>query len=150
MDPQRCPVISSHSLQLLADRILHSIETYFEENKELSDSHLLELHSVYGDITEKALGLLENSVFVCYTTVNKLLKLYQVKGSSGALYVLYPNINFCECSAFKYQVCKSDPVYLTCKHILAAKLAEITGRFKEEHLPVNTLINIMQNKSDIG
>lgn len=149
MDLYHCPVVISQDLQNLANQILDNSKIYFSENNELSDSHLIELHSVYGDILEKALVLLEESVFICYMTAHKAFKVYQVRGSSGTRYILYPDLNFCECSAYKYQICKSDPAYLTCKHVLAAKLAEITGKFKEETVSVSYLIEVMLNNSEI-
>lgn len=133
------------NISILSNKTLANIKKYYDENKEFSDSCLIQLYSVYGDIAEKALALLEESSFVCFSTENKKLKIFQMKGSSGTNYTLYPNINFCECSAFKYQVCRNEPLYLTCKHRLAIQLAEITGQFKEETISnthfVNTLLS---------
>lgn len=129
------------NLCTLSEKTLDNIKQCYNENKDLSDSCLIQLHSVYGEIAEKALVLLEESSFVCFTTENQKLKLYQMTGSSGTNYILYPNINFCECSAFKYQVCRNEPLYLTCKHRLAIQLAEITGKFKEETLSYTNFVN---------
>lgn len=50
--------------------------------------------------------------------------LIQVKGLSGECYTLFPDINYCPCQAFKYQVL-NDHSELTCKHILAAWLSSL-------------------------
>lgn len=118
-----------HDLSMLTERVLKNMNT--QDGNGLSDSDLKHLHSIYGGVAEKALLLLESSVFTILLTDDKKLKVYQVIGSSGTQYILYPNLNFCECSAYKFHVCKNDPDFITCKHVLAAHLAEITGKFKE-------------------
>lgn len=51
----------------------------------------------------------------------------QVSGGKGELYTLFPNINYCPCQAYAHQVV-TTPTHVTCKHVLAAKLSQITGR----------------------
>lgn len=128
-------------LSMLAERVLKNIK--LQDGNDLRDSDLIQLHSLYGDLAEKALLLLESSVFTILQTGDKKLKVCQVRGSSGTLYTLFPHLNFCECSAYKYHVCKTDPDFITCKHILAAHLAEITGKFKEESLANNSFVETL-------
>jgi predicted nucleic acid-binding Zn finger protein len=59
---------------------------------------------------------------------------FQVTGSSGMPYTLFPHVNYCLCPAYRYQVIGSQK-FLTCKHVLAARLAEITQKGRD--LPVS-------------
>ena len=57
-------------------------------------------------------------------------------GSSGVPYTLFPKVNYCSCHAYRFQVVGSQ-TFLTCKHVLAARLAEIVGKGRD--LPVTDM-----------
>uniref|UniRef100_A0A1B6EWP2 SWIM-type domain-containing protein n=1 Tax=Cuerna arida TaxID=1464854 RepID=A0A1B6EWP2_9HEMI len=143
MDPYTAATF--HNASILAHSVLHGIEKNYEKNNELSDVDLIQLYHIYGDISEKALTILENSSIVRFVTEDKTVKIYQVEGSSGIQYLIYPNYNYCACSAYKYHVCKIESLYLTCKHILAAKLAEITQQFKDETISHTGAVELLMS-----
>ena len=51
-------------------------------------------------------------------------------GSTGVPYTLFPRVNYCSCHAYRFQVIGSQ-TFLTCKHVLAARLAEIVGKGRD-------------------
>ena len=67
---------------------------------------------------------------------------YQVTGSSGIPYTLFPRVNYCPCPAYRYQVI-SGQIFLTCKHVLAARLAEITQKGRNLSVSVEELTRIL-------
>ena len=67
---------------------------------------------------------------------------YQVTGSSGIPYTLFPGVNYCPCPAYRYQVI-SGQIFLTCKHVLAARLAEITQKGRNLSVSVEELTRIL-------
>jgi predicted nucleic acid-binding Zn finger protein len=67
---------------------------------------------------------------------------FQVTGSSGMPYTLFPHVNYCPCPAYRYQVISTQK-FLTCKHILAARLAEITQKGRDLTVSVEELTRIL-------
>ncbi|GFG32862.1 hypothetical protein Cfor_09295, partial [Coptotermes formosanus] len=65
-----------------------------------------------------------------------------VTGSSGIPYTLFPGVNYCPCPAYRYQVISSQ-IFLTCKHVLAARLAEITQKGRNLSVSVEELTRIL-------
>ncbi|KAL0111822.1 hypothetical protein PUN28_013186 [Cardiocondyla obscurior] len=116
-----------HALQKAADD--------FEREKKFSDQNLLKLYKLFNGTFERALDLYEQRRVTQISTVNTIITepcknadeaswLMQVKGHSGALYTLFPEINYCTCSAFRQQVL-TDRSAFTCKHVLAVWLASV-------------------------
>lgn len=75
-------------------------------------------------------------------TYSLCLYCYQVTGSSGIPYTLFPGVNYCPCPAYRYQVI-SGQIFLTCKHVLAARLAEITQKGRNLSVSVEELTRIL-------
>lgn len=117
------------------DNLLKETADDFEREKKFSDSNLLKLYKLFGRPFERALDLYEQQRVTQISTSDAIITepckstseaswLMQVKGHSGALYTLFPEINYCTCDAFRYQVLRDRSAF-TCKHILAALLASI-------------------------
>ncbi|XP_021936299.1 zinc finger SWIM domain-containing protein 7-like isoform X2 [Zootermopsis nevadensis] len=111
------------------------------KQNEVTDEILLALHSLFGKPFEKALELLESSCVV-YVRCGQGRYVVQVTGSSGTPYTLFPHVNFCSCPAYRYQVISTQK-FLTCKHILAARLAEIMQKGRDLSLSVEELTRIL-------
>lgn len=96
------------------------------KNLTVSDDNLLALHSVFGNILERALEInsRKNSVTV-YTLQNDSRSLIEVKGSNDKVYRLLPDVNYCFCPAFQNYVLQTRSE-ISCKHILAAYVAKLT------------------------
>lgn len=97
----------------------------------MSSEDLLELHGLFGDILDRALDLVDRNQIKLYIPASKNRQLLEVCGQNGATYKFFPNINYCPCKAFKHSVLATRTEY-TCKHVLAARLAIILCRQKEE------------------
>jgi predicted nucleic acid-binding Zn finger protein len=66
----------------------------------------------------------------------------QVTSSSGIPYTLFPGVNYCPCPAYRYQVIGTQ-IFLTCKHVLAARLAEITHTGRDLPVSMEDLTRIL-------
>jgi len=78
----------------------------------VSDQNLLKLYKLFGNVFERALDLYEQKRVTQISTCNAIITecrtikeanwLMQIKGHSGALYTLFPEVNYCTCVAFRY------------------------------------------------
>lgn len=79
----------------------------------VSDQNLLKLYKLFDGAFERALDLYEQGRVTQISTSNAIITelckganeaswLMQVKGHSGALYTLFPEVNYCTCAAFRY------------------------------------------------
>ncbi|KOC64880.1 Cell cycle checkpoint protein RAD1 [Habropoda laboriosa] len=120
----------------LVNTVLKESADSFEKEQKFLDNVLLNLYNIFGAVFERALELYEQKrithIFPSETAGvaphserNNARYLVQVKGLSGAIYTLFPDVNYCLCASFRYQVL-SDRSLFTCKHVLAAWLVAIT------------------------
>lgn len=93
----------------------------------VSDDSLEALHSIFGDILIKATVLLENRKVFVYHLEDFSRSIIKLIGRKKQ-HFLFSNINFCRCDSFKNEVLEGRMI--VCEHILAVKLAEISGSFK--------------------
>jgi predicted nucleic acid-binding Zn finger protein len=90
------------------------------------------LESLLGhNLLERALDLIDKKKIVCYKTKSELNKILEIEGSQREVYKFFPEINYCSCYSFRFQVLKNQQAY-TCKHVLAARIALILDRVQEE------------------
>lgn len=133
--------IRLHVLPSVMNDLLKEVEEIFKQHGDLTDEALMALHSLFGRPFEKALELLETSC-VTYLRATGGRYVVQVTGSSGILYTLFPGVNYCPCPAYRYQVIGTQ-MFLTCKHILAARLAEITQKGRDLPVSMEDLTRIL-------
>lgn len=88
----------------------------------------------------KSEGLLLHLIIFKYLHI--FCCMIQVTGSSGIPYTLFPGVNYCPCPAYRYQVIGTQ-MFLTCKHILAARLAEITQKGRDLPVSMENLTRIL-------
>ncbi|XP_014300596.1 zinc finger SWIM domain-containing protein 7 isoform X1 [Microplitis demolitor] len=119
----------------IPNHVLEKLSEDFKREQKFTDSSLLSLYSAFGDVFDRALNLYESSKISKIVAVDSNAHgvwkeidagrwLIEVQGFSGEAYILFPNINYCQCAAFKYQVLR-DQSDRTCKHVLAAWLASL-------------------------
>ncbi|XP_011055880.1 PREDICTED: zinc finger SWIM domain-containing protein 7-like [Acromyrmex echinatior] len=129
------PTVYDQKYVDFVDNVLKEVADDFEREKKFSDQNLLKLHKLFDGVFERALDLYEQQRVTQISTSNTIITepckgineaswLMQVKGHSGALYTLFPEINYCTCAAFRHQVL-TDRSAFTCKHVLATWLASI-------------------------
>lgn len=99
------------------------------------DSYIL--RHIFGGILEKALEIIDSDLIKLYTSVSRTREFLEAVGKNGVVYKFFPNINYCPCQSFKVDVLgkKSQP---TCKHVLAARLAQLLGQLTEEVISDDT------------
>lgn len=79
------------------------------------DDVLLNLYNIFGDAFERALELYEQGrityIFPSesagvppHNDKHTARYLVQVRGLSGAIYMLFPDINYCLCASFRYKI----------------------------------------------
>jgi len=81
----------------------------------VSDQNLLKLYKLFDGTFERAIDLYEQRRVTQISTSNAIITeckcaneaswLMQVRGHSGELYTLFPEINYCTCAAFRYNSC---------------------------------------------
>ncbi|PNF36989.1 hypothetical protein B7P43_G08041 [Cryptotermes secundus] len=113
----------------------------YRAHMEVTDEALMALHALFGRPFEKALELLEASC-VTYLRATGGRYVVQVTGSSGIPYTLFPGVNYCPCPAYRYQVIGTQ-MFLTCKHVLAARLAEITQKGRDLPVTMEDLTRVL-------
>lgn len=113
------------------------------------DDELPSLHSVFGNVLERSLDILEKyPTFTAYTTKNKLRVLLEIKGENDRCYRVFPRINYCPCRSFKHQVLENkSQVY--CKHVLAARIALILGRITEHEVTQDQYLMLLHSMYEI-
>lgn len=128
-------------LPTLVDESLVALKQDYEQHKCLDDL-LLGLNSLFSSlIIENALQLIDDdSVYLIEYQQRRVL---QIVGSKGDIYTILETVNFCMCDFFKYQVLKDKA--LCCKHVLAAKIAIIIGKYRTKIETSNGLTNVMVN-----
>lgn len=137
------PAVAEHTLRDIESRISQS------DIKQFSDTDLLILHSVYGVILQRALDILEKySTLVAYTTADKLRVLLEINGDNDRVYRVFPRINFCPCKAFKHQVIEKK-LQVTCKHILAARIASILGKTVPHEVTADQYLMLLKSSFDL-
>lgn len=114
----------------------------------VSDEDLLSLHSVFGVTLQKALDIFEKyPIFTVYIT-SKKKTLIEVKGDKDTYYRVFPKQNYCSCLAFKHLVLERK-IEVTCKHILAARLAVILGKTVEHEVTQVQYLMLLKSMYDI-
>lgn len=113
-------------------------------------SDLLGLNGFFGkEVTEAALDILDSKRIKLYTTARKSRNFIEVEPSyrTGTTFKIFPNINYCPCKSFRTEVLAKDIQY-TCKHVLASKLAIISGKFTTEIVSDDLFIFLIQQISE--
>jgi predicted nucleic acid-binding Zn finger protein len=104
--------------------LLKEAEQLYTDKQKIPNEALLQLHAVFGNVLSLAAELLESCKITKYETADKCRKVYKI-GSNLERYTIYDSIIFCQCQSFQNQVL-TDQINLTCKHVLALKLNQIT------------------------
>ncbi|XP_011868105.1 PREDICTED: zinc finger SWIM domain-containing protein 7-like [Vollenhovia emeryi] len=131
----RSPTVYDRKYVDFVDNALKEAADDFEKEGKFSDQNLLKLYKLFDGTFERALDLYEQQRVTQITKSNAIITepcksvdeaswLMQVRGHSGALYTLFPEINYCTCASFRCQVL-TDRSAFTCKHVLAAWLASV-------------------------
>lgn len=69
---------------------------------------------------------------------------YQVIGSSGTPYTCFSTSNYCSCPAFTFSVLHKEN-HIMCKHRLAVKISDITGKTKVVNISDQQLADMLSS-----
>ncbi|KAB0791500.1 hypothetical protein PPYR_03300 [Photinus pyralis] len=115
----------------LSFALLNDAEESYKQNGKFLEEVLQSLHDVFGEVFVKSADFLETGEVVRYETPNAIRAVLKV-GNKKEVYTLFDDINFCHCGTFARVL--SGEGLLTCEHVLAARLARISGRMKVNRL----------------
>ncbi|XP_014671647.1 PREDICTED: zinc finger SWIM domain-containing protein 7-like [Priapulus caudatus] len=106
----------------VVDQLLQEVAKCFQKYSTLTDEVLSGLAFVFQGTLLPALSLVDSK------SVTRLVSpssrcLYEVRGSSGNVYMCFEGLNYCCCPSYTYSVLKRRDSMM-CKHILAVRLSE--------------------------
>ncbi|XP_065215339.1 zinc finger SWIM domain-containing protein 7-like isoform X2 [Planococcus citri] len=136
----------------LIDPVFLEAQKSFSKNE--INAMLMALHSVFGKILRNALDLIESNAVTMLIVKDNSLRtdqfIYQVAGSRGLTYVIFHDINYCQCKFYELQVVQSKS-YPACKHYIAARLAYIWKKFRTFEISFeaykDTITNIAKSQT---
>lgn len=159
------PFVYDEKYMDFVNELLKEAVTDFKKEKKFSDQILLKLYKLFNKVFERALDLYEHKRVIQISTSNAIVTehckniseaswLMQVKGHSGALYTLFPRVNYCICAAYRQFVLTNSSAF-TCKHILAVWLASVdTEKLLHQQLTQKQFDRLMLhqflNKQDVS
>ncbi|XP_011555834.3 zinc finger SWIM domain-containing protein 7-like [Plutella xylostella] len=142
---------NTSEIPTIALSILNRVEARINKSdiKQITDEELLSLYSVFGAALQRALDILEkNPTLTIYATSNNKRELIEIKGDNDRCYRVFPRINFCPCRAFRHQVIERK-VQVTCKHIIAARLALILNRTALHEVTSDQYLMLLKSMFDL-
>ncbi|KAJ8973933.1 hypothetical protein NQ317_001139 [Molorchus minor] len=136
--------MEASNLPKLAFEVLKDAEKEYRDTGTFSKEILESLYSLFGENFVLSTELLEKCKIIEYEVDNGLRRIFKVMASKEQ-YTVYENINFCNCEAFRLQVLESRNA-LTCKHVLAVRLGQITGQLKKENVSGSQYVNFLNEQ----
>lgn len=79
---------------------------------------------------ERALDVVDNTQIKLYRSLHSSREIFEIQGSEGSIYRLFPNLPFCACRSFAKQVVKGEE--FCCKHYIAVRIARALGKVEVE------------------
>ncbi|GJQ85069.1 hypothetical protein Trydic_g3725 [Trypoxylus dichotomus] len=137
---------TKYVLPVLGENILEEAETSYKQNRCFTDEILLKLFSIYSTSLEKALEILDRTKIVRYVCSNSKRSLYAI-GKRDKQFRLFENPNFCFCETFRKDVLEYNNLIM-CEHVLALKLAKITGGFNTEEMNDLHFVELLKMMSE--
>ncbi|KAJ8952165.1 hypothetical protein NQ314_007589 [Rhamnusium bicolor] len=131
-------------LQKLAFDTLKDAENIYKHTGTFPNNILENLHSFFGENMVLATELLDKCKIIEYKTENGTRNVFKI-ATSKEQYTVYENINFCHCEAFRLQVLESRSS-LTCKHVLAVKLGQITNQITKEEVTGSQFVDFLNEQ----
>jgi predicted nucleic acid-binding Zn finger protein len=130
-------------------KILEEICEKLVKNKELINDCRVELLKIFSKRFENAMRLIDEGKIKKYLFFPSGRTIWCVSGRK-ADYQVIPNINYCSCDDYYFRVLNHKKQL--CYHLIAQKIAEAIGRFKEERLQdkeYNLIIDKLKPKGNL-
>ena len=119
-----------------------TMEQDMATTSEISKDLLLSLHSIFGSILVPALDLVDRMAVTLVRGEESGREVIIVRGSNGLKYTLLKNCHYCPCPAYQYKVVGRGDI--TCKHLLAVRLAMAMQRINMETVEDRQVIDMIQ------
>ncbi|PSC73313.1 zinc finger SWIM domain-containing 7 [Micractinium conductrix] len=110
------------SVELLGSELLASVAAAGSA----TDEQLSALHFLFDTHVAKALQIVDQGGVWCFVGAGSGRRVFKVQGQSAEAYVVFPG-HYCSCQAFFFDVVSKEDA-VTCKHQLAARLADALGK----------------------
>ena len=107
------------------ERLIEEAGQNLKQTGTISAEVLLALHALFGNVLAGALDLVDRGLVTAVRGQTSGRRLLCVKGSSGLRYTIFSASHFCSCPSYQFGVLGKGG--LTCKHLLAARIAEASG-----------------------
>lgn len=120
-----------NNLRINELKILEKICKRIAKTKKLSKDDRIELLKFFPKRFENAMRLINEEKIKKYSFLPSGRVIWCVKGKK-ADYQIIPNINYCSCDDYYFRVLNHKKQL--CYHLIAQKIAEAMGKFKEERL----------------
>ncbi|CAI9715001.1 finger SWIM domain-containing 7-like [Octopus vulgaris] len=108
-------------LSTVETQLMSEVSRVYKETNSLSDELLSALQFIYQTSLMPALDIIDRKAVTLLECPSKR-QLYTVMGTSGIVYICFPDSKYCSCPAYNYSVLLKDD-HIMCKHILAIKLS---------------------------
>ena len=136
------------SSPMLSLTIFHMMVTIFQSvstndtNSTLSKELLLALYSTFGSLLWPALDLVDRMAVSLVRGEEGGREVVTVRGSGGMMYTLLRGSHYCPCPSYQYKVVGRGDI--TCKHLLAVRLAMAMQRVNVETVPDSLVIQLIE------
>jgi len=108
-------------------RLIEEAGSKYKETGTISGEILLALHALFGNnVLAGALDLVDRGLVTGVQGEKSGRRLLCVRGSSGIRYTIFESSHYCSCPSYQFGVLGRGG--LVCKHLLAARIAEASGR----------------------
>lgn len=123
-----------------AERDHNDVLRSLELVKEISKSHLITLHDVFGSRVQRALEIFHAKQVVKYVFKPSGRIQWLVEGKESD-YLIYEKAPYCSCQDFFVSVINGEAE--ACKHLIAQKMAEVTGWYRVVTKPYSSFNRLM-------
>jgi predicted nucleic acid-binding Zn finger protein len=103
---------------------------------------LLALHSIFGSLLSPALDLVDRGAVTLVRGEEGGREVITVRGSGGLRYTLLRGSHYCPCPSYQYRVVGRGDI--TCKHLLAVRLAMAMQRNNVENVPDMQVMQLIE------
>ena len=128
-------------LSLTISRMMVTISQSVTTNT-LSKELLLALYSIFGSLLWPALDLVDRMAVSLVRGEVGGREVVTVRGSGGLRYTLLRGSHYCPCPSYQYKVVGRGDI--TCKHLLAVRLAVAMQRVNVETVPDSLVIQLIE------
>ena len=139
--PSSSPMLLSLTISRMMVTISQSVSSMDTTNT-LSKELLLSLYSIFGSLLWPALDLVDRMAVSLVRGEEGGREVMTVRGTGGMRYTLLRGSHYCPCPSYQYKVVGRGDI--TCKHLLAVRLAVAMQRVNVETVPDRQVIQLIE------